>query len=349
MAGVTAHGLSKRFGDQVAVDAIDLAIQPGEFYSLLGPSGCGKTTTLRMIAGLELPTAGTLRIGERDVTRVPAHRRGIGMVFQNYALFPHLSVAGNVAYGLKARGVPRGDIASRVERALERVDLAGFGPRRVNAMSGGQQQRVALARAIVLEPSLLLLDEPLSNLDARLRQETREALRELQRELGITTVYVTHDQEEALTLSDRIAVMRHGRLQQVGTPLELYAEPANRFVAEFIGRANLAPVELLAEADGFATVRLPGGHTVLAVCPAAMAGSGSATLCVRPESIGFGGAMPATVVGVVFNGAWFEYQVALADGTRWRITEPNRGRPAATEGEPVRLELPPEACRLVAD
>ena len=242
--------ITKRFdGDVVAVSNLSLEVERGEFLTLLGPSGCGKTTTLRMIAGFETPTAGRILVGERDVTQLSPQRRGFGMVFQNYALFPHLDVAENVAFGLKTRGVARDEIRRRVEDALALVDLAGYGKRRVQELSGGQQQRVALARALAPEPEVLLLDEPLSNLDAALRERTRTELRALLKRVGITAIFVTHDQEEAFALSDRIAVMEKGRLQQLGTPEELYARPTNAFVASFLGRANFLDARVV-ERDG---------------------------------------------------------------------------------------------------
>ncbi|HEX7120054.1 MAG TPA: ABC transporter ATP-binding protein [Longimicrobiales bacterium] len=246
--------LTKRFGGEtVAVADLSLEVERGEFLTLLGPSGCGKTTTLRMIAGFETPTAGRILLEGRDVTGLSPQRRGFGMVFQNYALFPHLDVFENVAFGLKTRGAPRDEVRRRVEEALALVDLAGYGKRRVQELSGGQQQRVALARALAPEPPVLLLDEPLSNLDAALRERTRAELRALLKRIGITAIFVTHDQEEAFALSDRIAVLEGGRLQQVGTPEALYARPANEFVASFLGRANFLDARVV-ERDGEALV-----------------------------------------------------------------------------------------------
>jgi len=231
-------GVTKRFGKLEAVKNVSLQIQTGEFFTLLGPSGCGKTTLLRSIAGFNQPEAGEIFFGDRRIDRVSAHKRGIGMVFQNYAVFPHLTVADNVAYGLKARKIPAADVASRVEKALQMVRLGGLENRLPNQLSGGQLQRVAIARALVIEPQVLLMDEPLSNLDAKLRVEMRSEIRELQRQMKITTIYVTHDQEEALSISDRIAVMNHGVVEQVGRPWEVYNAPVNRFVAGFIGTTN---------------------------------------------------------------------------------------------------------------
>lgn len=232
------EALTKRFGSTVAVEELTLEVRKGEFLSLLGPSGCGKTTTLRMIAGFETPSSGRLFLQGRDITPLPAQRRGMGMVFQNYALFPHLDVFENVAFGLKAQGASGSAIRGQVADALARVDLAGYEHRAVQALSGGQQQRVALARALAPQPALLLLDEPLSNLDAALRERTRDELRDLLRRFEMTAIFVTHDQEEAFALSDRIAVLRQGTLQQLGTPQELYRTPTNSFVASFVGRAN---------------------------------------------------------------------------------------------------------------
>jgi spermidine/putrescine transport system ATP-binding protein len=238
---VQLSGVTKRFDDVVAVDALDLHVRQGEFFSLLGPSGCGKTTTLRMIAGLEFPTEGSLRIHGVEMGLLPPNKRPVNTVFQTYALFPHMDVEGNIAFGLEMRKVPKDDRRRRVRDAIELVRLEGFARRKPMQLSGGQQQRVALARALVNEPKVLLLDEPLGALDLQLRQNMQNELKSLQREVGITFVYVTHDQEEALTMSDRIGVMRDGRLLQVAGPEELYERPATRFVADFIGRSNILP------------------------------------------------------------------------------------------------------------
>src|SRR5712671_3844308 len=246
------RGLAKRYDDgPAAVAGLDLVAERGEFLTLLGPSGCGKTTVLRMIAGLVPPSAGRIAVDGADVTAMPAHRRNMGLVFQNYALFPHLNVARNVAFGLEMRGTLRDAIDKRVTNSLALVRLEGLRRRMPRELSGGQQQRVALARALVIEPALLLLDEPLSNLDAKLREELRDEIRDIQRRLGITAVFVTHDQVEALTLSDRIAVMNAGRLEQVGTPSEVYERPATEFVAAFIGRTNrIAATVVACDAGG---------------------------------------------------------------------------------------------------
>jgi iron(III) transport system ATP-binding protein len=279
--------LTRRFGDVVAVDGVSLEVAPGEFLTLLGPSGCGKTTTLRMIAGFETPTGGSIVLEGRDVTALPPQGRGVGMVFQNYALFPHMDVGENVAFGLLARGAPRAEVAGRVERALERVELGGYGRRRVQELSGGQQQRVALARAMAPEPRLLLLDEPLSNLDAALRERTRSELRALLKELGITAVFVTHDQEEAFALSDRIAVLDRGRLQQLGTPEALYARPVNPFVAGFLGRASFLPGRVESRREQTAVCLFPGGERWDARIPAGaeLKAGDAVRVMARPESL----------------------------------------------------------------
>jgi spermidine/putrescine transport system ATP-binding protein len=238
---VRLEGVRKRYGEVVALDGVDLEIRRGEFFSLLGPSGCGKTTLLRLLAGFETPDAGRVLIGGKDMAGVPPYERPVNTVFQNYALFPHMTVAGNIAFGLRMKGLPQGEIRKKVAWALELVDLLGLEGRYPRELSGGQKQRVALARALVLEPQVLLLDEPLSALDLKLRQELRVELMQLQRRLGTTFVFVTHDQEEALVMSDRIAVMRAGRVEQVGLPDEVYERPKNRFVADFLGRSNLLP------------------------------------------------------------------------------------------------------------
>jgi ABC-type Fe3+/spermidine/putrescine transport system ATPase subunit len=286
---VALEGVTRRFGEVTAVDDLSLALTPGEFVTLLGPSGCGKTTALRLLAGFEQADKGTLRFRGDDITRWTPQRRGFGMVFQNYALFPHLNVFENVAFGLKSRKSPPPDLPARVDAALARVDLAGYAERAVQALSGGQQQRVALARALAIEPPLLLLDEPLSNLDQALRVRTRTEIRALVRELGMTALFVTHDQEEAFDLSDRIAVMQAGRLRQLGPPRELYEHPADRFVAGFVGRVN----ELRVGVEEDAMV-LPGGvrwplPTGLAAGGAGsgsqLPGRGEAALLLRPEML----------------------------------------------------------------
>ena len=243
MVEVKLQNIVKRFGDTVALKGISLDIKHGELFTLLGPSGCGKSTTLRIIAGLDYPDEGKLYFGDQDVTYLPSHQKGAVLVFQNYALWPHMTVFDNVAYGLKLRKVPKEEIKRKVEWALELVKLKGFEDRYPTQLSGGQQQRVAIARALVVEPKVLLLDEPLSNLDAKLRLEMRSEIKRIQRELGITVIYVTHDQEEAMAISDRIAVMNFGKVEQVGKPLELYYRPKTEFVARFLGLSNILELE----------------------------------------------------------------------------------------------------------
>ena len=285
--------LTKRFGTLTAVDAIDLAVAPGEFVTLLGPSGCGKTTTLNMIAGFIAPDAGSILLQGKAVEALPPFRRDLGLVFQDYALFPHMTVAENVGFGLRMRRVPRGEIAQRVAEALDLVQLRGLDDRRPLQLSGGQRQRVALARALVIRPAMLLLDEPLSNLDLKLREEMRVEISALQRRLGIATVFVTHDQGEALTMSDRIAVMRQGRIEQIGTPNDIYERPATRFVAGFIGTANLIDSE-----EGVVVIR----PERLKLCAPGHEPTGVRSWPVRVET-------------VIYLGARLELRLRLADGT----------------------------------
>jgi putative spermidine/putrescine transport system ATP-binding protein len=279
MSHLVLTGLAKRYGRSVAVDGLDLSLAKGESVALLGPSGCGKTTTLRMVAGLIAPDAGSVSVGGADLTQAPAHKRDMGYVFQSYALFPHLDVAANVAFGLDERGVARSEKAARVREALSLVRLEGLEARRPRELSGGQQQRVALARALVLRPQVLLLDESLSNLDARLRESMRHEIRDIQRRLDITTLFVTHDQTEALTMCDRIAVMNRGRIEQIGTAREIYDSPATRFVAGFVGRSN----ELALSRDS-------GGRPVLDGAPLRLARDpgGAIDLHIRPQHLRLG-------------------------------------------------------------
>ncbi|NNF53174.1 MAG: ABC transporter ATP-binding protein [Acidimicrobiales bacterium] len=276
---VELTGVTKRFDDVIAVDTIDLRIADGEFFAMLGPSGCGKTTTLRMIAGLEFPTQGSLKIFGDEVGTLPPNKRPVNTVFQNYALFPHMNVLDNASFGLRMQGVDKGEAAQRAREAIEMVRLGGMEKRKPNQLSGGQQQRVALARALVNRPKVLLLDEPLGALDLKLRQEMQHELKELQRELGVSFVFVTHDQEEALTMSDRIAVMDHGKLLQVGSPDEIYEHPANRFVADFIGQTNF----LDGTVRDSETVVLANGSAVAA--PSRHTAGTKVALSLRPERI----------------------------------------------------------------
>ncbi|HEV7498637.1 MAG TPA: ABC transporter ATP-binding protein, partial [Vicinamibacteria bacterium] len=311
---VSLRGVSRSFGETAAVRDVSLEIAPGEFVTLLGPSGCGKTTLLRMIGGLEAPDAGRIFLSERDITDDPPHRRPVNTVFQHYALFPHRSVAGNVAFGLEMAGQPRAAIAERVERALEMVRLSGMGARRVDQLSGGQRQRVALARAVVLEPEVLLLDEPMSALDRKLREEMRAEVKSLHSRLGTTFVFVTHDQEEALALSDRIAVMNDGRIEQLGSPAEIYDRPRTRFVAEFLAVRNLlaADVQEGAPPGGGAVLLTEAGLTLRSAAPGFVSGQ-RVWVGVRPERIGFDGPGENRVAGVL------EDRVFLGDRSEWRV------------------------------
>jgi putative spermidine/putrescine transport system ATP-binding protein len=310
--------LTKRYSSVIAVDDLSLDVARGELVALLGPSGCGKTTTLRMVAGLLAPTSGQVVLEDRPITTLPPYRRNMGLVYQNYALFPHLTVGQNIAFGLEMRGLPRHQIYDRVREVLSLVRLDGFEQRRIRQLSGGQQQRVALARALVIRPAVLLLDEPLSNLDAKLREEMRIEIREIQRKLRITTLFVTHDQTEALTIADRVAVMNHGRLEQVGSPQEIYESPASLFVATFIGRANLIRGIVVDSGPDRALVRTEGGNTVAA--PRPLPRSSPVTLLIRPHRIRLASAKSDTglqgmVRRVTYQGDLVRYEVATAAGT----------------------------------
>jgi spermidine/putrescine ABC transporter ATP-binding subunit len=289
------EALEKRYGDVVAVESLELDVAPGEFLTLLGPSGSGKTTTLAMVAGFEEPTRGSVWLGDRDITRLPTHRRNLGMVFQGYALFPHMSVFDNVAFGLRLKRVRGDELRRRVAEGLRSVALEGMEQRRPSQLSGGQQQRVALARAIVDDPPLLLMDEPLSALDKALRKQMQVELRRIHRNLGTTLLYVTHDQEEALSLSDRIVVMHEGRVMQAGTPREIYERPTTRFVAEFIGEANFVDLhDVVAAADGYARGIADGDASVCGRLTGPVDGGRSGTLVLRPEDAELGAADTTT-------------------------------------------------------
>ncbi len=323
MARLSIDHLRKTYGEFHAVDDFSIDIADGEFLVLLGPSGCGKTTTLRMVAGFIQPTAGKITIGERDVTGLPPWKRNCGLVFQSYALFPHMSVADNVAFGLEMRKMAPAERAPRVAEALRLVQLTGFDARYPRQLSGGQQQRVALARALAMQPDVLLLDEPLSNLDAKLRQEVRVEIRDLQRKLGLTTIMVTHDQEEALTMADRLVVMEKGKVRQIGTQRELYEKPADRFVAGFIGRSAFLDGEIAAPGR----FRSKGGLEIGCNAPA----SGPATLALRPERLAIGAEaegcanrFPARVEHVSYLGALLDIDVRLTEHDRMLLQLPNR-------------------------
>jgi len=311
----------KKYGNFVALNGVDLDIKPGEFFTLLGPSGCGKTTLLRMIAGFNTVDGGEIYFDEKLLNNVEAHKRDIGMVFQNYAIFPHLTVAENVAYGLKAKKVPKAEIGSRVEEALELVQIGKLKDRKPNELSGGQQQRVALARAFVIEPSVLLMDEPLSNLDAKLRVQMRTVIKKLQRRLGITTVYVTHDQEEALAISDRIAVMKDGNIMQVGTPEEIYKHPQNTFVAGFIGVSNFVSCEVAGNDPQKAQVAIKGECTIEMKLRAPYSGEG--IISARPEQLFFSEkeGLPGRITLSTFLGDFIEYEIELDNGQTIQLNE----------------------------
>ena len=340
------QAIRKRFGPVDAVAGVDLDIAEGEFFSLLGPSGCGKTTLLRMLAGLETPTDGRILIGGQDMTQVPAYARPVNMMFQSYALFPHMSVADNVAFGLKQDGVPKAEIKARVDAMLDLVKLGGFGGRRPHQLSGGQRQRVALARCLVKQPRVVLLDEPLAALDKKLRESTQFELVRIQNQVGITFVMVTHDQEEAMGMSSRIAVMNAGRILQVGRPHDIYEYPADRFVADFIGTANM--VEGVAAADG---IHVEGLERPLEALGAPTNGAAVA-LMVRPEKIAMGREAPAggsnvlagEVTEIGYHGDVSSYRVRLASGRLVLVTAANlrhAAEPAVGRGDRVYLSWHP--------
>ena len=336
----------KKYGDFTAVNGISLNIEQGEFFTLLGPSGCGKTTLLRMIAGFNTVDGGEICFDEQVIKTLPAHKRDIGMVFQNYAIFPHLNVADNVAYGLKARKVPKEQIVPRVDEALKMVQIDQLKPRQPNELSGGQQQRVALARAFVIEPGVLLMDEPLSNLDAKLRVQMRTTIKKLQRRLGITTVYVTHDQEEALAISDRIAVMNQGNIMQIGKPEEIYRKPANPFVANFIGVSNFIDCSLDGRDPKAAVVKLHDGHSFQ--MPLRAPYSGEVILSARPEQLFFSETgLPGRVNMSTFLGDFIQYEVELSTGQVLELNEYTKDVDGAkNDGEEVHISFDPRRVSL---
>ena len=350
-SGVVFEGVSKAFDDVRAVDGVSLDVEHGEFFSLLGPSGGGKTTSLRLIAGFERPDAGRIRIGDADVTETPPHKRPVNTVFQSYALFPHLSVGENVAFGLRFTDLGKHEKQKRVGEMLELVELTGYERRKPHQLSGGQQQRVALARALILNPALLLLDEPLGALDAKLRRGLQIELKNLQREVGITFVYVTHDQEEALTMSDRLAVMAAGRIEQLGSPKDVYENPATPFVADFLGVSNL----MKAECDGKGGFSLECG--VLTVDGAARAAAGAVMVTIRPERIAVeipGGStanrLPGTVTEIVYVGPTMQVNVTLEGGQAVQSLITNTGRDLAyARGDAVAVHLPADALRVLQE
>jgi len=339
MSGLTLEGVSKHFGSVAAVDDVTLTVPHGTFVCLLGPSGCGKTTLLRMIAGLEAPTAGRILLDEGDITGVPTHRRDFGMVFQSLALFPHLNVGQNIAYALRIRGLPGTEQQARVEDLLKLVHLPGYAGRPVSKLSGGQRQRVAIARALAVSPRLFLLDEPLSALDAKLREAMQVELRQLQEQLGITTIVVTHDQREAMTMADLVVVMNEGQIRQAAAPVEIYRHPADSFVAGFIGSTNLLEVTRQNGQAAFAGTALPG--------LALPVGQDSARLSIRPEDLRLtapgNGALTGRVTFLRDLGGTVETFVEVA-GTTLTVVSAPRERPQVASGDEVGLELPPESC-----
>ena len=345
MSAITLTSLTKRFGEALAVDQLDLRIAEGELVALLGPSGCGKTTTLRMIAGFETPTAGMVRIGDKEVTGLPPEKRNCGMVFQNYALFPHLTVHENVAFGLQMRGAKRSEIMERTAAILDKVGLKELHHRRPRQLSGGQQQRTALARALVISPAVLLLDEPLANLDAKLREEMRFYIRRLQREFHITTVYVTHDQAEAMVLADRIAVMMNGQLKQVGAAEDLYRRPATAEVADFVGVTNLMP-GVVKERHGTQAVLETRVGLLRAEAAESLRAGDEGWLSVRPEDLELAAGdgdnrIPGTVRARAFLGNLADYRVEVAGGHMLRFQAQPGARPR--EGDQVLLRFSPAA------
>lgn len=354
MSSITLSKVTKSYGPVVTVDSLDLEIREGEFLAFLGPSGCGKTTTLRMISGLTLPDGGTIRFGDRDVTAVPPYQRNAGLVFQGYALFPHMTVADNVAFGLEMRKVARTEIDKKVQEALRLVRMDHLADRMPKQLSGGQQQRVALARAIVYQPDALLLDEPLSALDAKLRYEVRTELRRLQQELGLTTVFVTHDQDEAISVADRIVVMSNGRIEQIGSPIEIYERPANLFVAEFIGASNFLPGSL----EGRDHFRLETGESI--GFGHVGADSSRKIVSIRPEKIRLHSrdqaaksasdhGIHATVESVIYRGNLTEIVLGAGGQNLTVHCQNDHVTDGSTyaPGDPVFAEWSPEAAVLL--
>jgi spermidine/putrescine transport system ATP-binding protein len=353
---VELRGVSKRFGGFVAVAAIDLEIRAGEFITLLGPSGCGKTTLLRMISGFETPTEGAVLLGGKDVTHEPPYRRDVNQVFQSYALFPHMTVKENIAFGLRMKKVPKGEMEERVRAVIAMVSLGGMEERKPSQLSGGQRQRVALARAIVCRPKVLLLDEPLSALDAKLRHAMQVELKELQKKLGITFIFVTHDQEEALTMSDRIAVINKGRIEQLGDVSQIYHRPKTTFVANFIGQANILGAEVLSRDGDRARVRLEGGLELLVNAEYLPEGAERALISIRPEKIALRKArqagenvFEATVEDELFKGATDQLRLRADAGLTLTAVVANESsaEEAVHAGDAVFCHLHPDDIVIV--
>ena len=361
MEPVTLRNLSKHFDGTVAVDTVDLDVPGGELFFLLGPSGCGKTTLLRMLAGFTEPTSGTIHFGERDVTALPPNKRQTGMVFQGYALWPHMTVRQNVAFGLDVRKVPSAEKQARVERTLRTVQMLEYADRKPNQLSGGQQQRVALARALVVQPTLLLLDEPLSNLDAKLRSEMRGQIRHICKDAGITAVYVTHDQKEALSMADRIAVMHAGNVMQVGPPHELYERPGTRFVADFLGQTNFVAAEVVDRDGDGVVLETPAGRLRSQSYPADMPPTGNVTCSIRPEALklhvnGEGDRAPAATRNcftatrdeVIFLGEIAQHQLQVGEQLSLIAFELNPRLTGANAGD-LQVHVDPADVVILAD
>ncbi|MDX2139082.1 MAG: ABC transporter ATP-binding protein [Chloroflexota bacterium] len=351
MTFLTLSHVRKEFGKAVAVRSFDLSIDRGEFVAFLGPSGCGKTTVLRMIAGFEQPTSGTIELQGKDITRVPANRRNIGMVFQQYALFPNMTVTDNICFGLKVAGASRTDMNQRAAEMLDIIGMKEFGSRFPSQLSGGQQQRVALARALAIRPQVLLLDEPLSALDAKIRMSLRQEIRSIQRQLGITTIFVTHDQEEALSIADRIVVMNRGLVEQVGSPRDIYNQPETQFVASFIGTLNVMKAAVADKAGG--KVALDGQHIQTADSLEGL--DGSVSIALRPESIALnpelngGNHLTATVDEIYFLGSVVRVRTRLQEQYLNVDTFNNPGLVLPARGESVTLGFTPSAVKVLQD
>jgi spermidine/putrescine transport system ATP-binding protein len=352
-SAVEARGISKVFpGGVKALDDVSVTIRENEFFTLLGPSGCGKTTLLRLIAGFEFPSAGEILLHGLDIAHLPPDRRPVNTVFQHYALFPHMTVAENVGFGLRMQGRPKGEIDRAVDQALALVKMADYGARRPSQLSGGQQQRVAFARAIAPRPQVLLLDEPLSALDLKLRQAMRSELKTLQRETGITFIFVTHDQEEALTMSDRIAVMSAGKIQQIGAPLDIYESPVNHFVADFIGDSNFIEGEIDTIKGDAAVVRTPDGIAIAARMNGPHKAGDRIAVALRPEKILLGaGKLKGEVREAVYLGTSTSYVIALGRAVTLSVREANdlSGKARFAVGDTVKLDIPAGAARMLAD
>lgn len=356
MKGVKLENITKKFGKAHGVEGLNIDIKPGEFFTFLGPSGCGKTTTLRMIAGFYFPTEGEIYFDDRNVSTLQPNKREIGMVFQNYALFPHMSVNENIAFGLQVRKLSKEKIKEKVDRTRDLVHLGPYGERKINELSGGQQQRVALARALVIEPDILLLDEPLSNLDAKLREETRVEIKRLQTELGVTTVYVTHDQTEAMSMSDRIMVMENGYVKQIGTPQEIYNRPDNRFVASFIGETNLVKVTVKKMTSTDVEVESDEGIRITSDVGNWSKGidlkkGDTAYLSIRPESLKIGpgmNEMTGKIKFVEFTGVSINYLIDVS-GFEFNMMMINNGDEILSIGDSMTIHVPKRNVYLLGE